>query len=171
MVGQRALQWWTWRSYSRWCCRLHLKRKGLHWGPLLIFLPVINNIEKQITTITPLDYGNSKMSNWLLKEVVRQPPTIVAEMGGVVISLKWMDQRIVSLGLLMKHLKPTVSFKRVVGLLKLSLPKSIFTVTLSLESRRMQNPCQFLTLDNEDVFNILIHVYSWKTICPQSCLF
>lgn len=51
---------------------------------MLIFLPVINNIEKQITTITPLDYGSSKMSNWLLKEVVRQPPTIVAEMGGVV---------------------------------------------------------------------------------------
>lgn len=43
---------------------------------------------------------------------------------------------------------------------KTILTKSIFTVTLSLESRRMQNPCQFLTLDNEEVFNILIHVYS-----------
>lgn len=51
---------------------------------MLIFLPAINNIEKLITTIAILDYGSSKMSNWLLKEVVRQSPTVVAEMARVV---------------------------------------------------------------------------------------
>lgn len=39
MAGQTVWLWWTWRSYSRWCCRLHLRRTRSREGPLHMLLP------------------------------------------------------------------------------------------------------------------------------------
>lgn len=67
MVSRRVSQWWTWRSCSRWCCMLHLKRTTWHSGPLHMFLPVQHINVKYLILMTwksaILEYvPNSNMS-------------------------------------------------------------------------------------------------------------